>query len=41
MTAIDAVGPANSIIATSSGQPFSPKTPDMFRMFAQDLLPST
>ena len=35
--AIDAVGPANSIIATDSGQPFSPKTPDMFRMFAQVL----
>ena len=35
--AIEAVGPANSIIATDSGQPFSPKTPDMFRMFAQVL----
>ena len=35
--AIDAVGPANAIIATGSGQPFSPKTPDMFRMFAQVL----
>ena len=35
--AIDAVGPENSIIATDSGQPFSPKTPDMFRMFAQIL----
>ena len=35
--AIDAVGPANAIIATDSGQPFSPKTPDMFRMFAQVL----
>jgi hypothetical protein len=35
--AIDAVGPANAIIATDSGQPFSPKTPDMFRMFAQIL----
>ncbi len=35
--AIDAVGPENAIIATDSGQPFSPKTPDMFRMFAQVL----
>ncbi len=35
--AIDAVGPDNAIIATDSGQPFSPKTPDMFRMFAQVL----
>jgi hypothetical protein len=35
--AIDAVGPANAIIATDSGQPFSPKTPDMFRIFAQVL----
>ncbi len=35
--AIDAVGPDNSIIATDSGQPFSPKTPDMFRIFAQTL----
>ena len=35
--AIDAVGPANSIIATDSGQPFSPRTPDMFRTFAQVL----
>ena len=35
--AIDAVGADRSIIATDSGQPFSPKTPDMFRMYAQDL----
>lgn len=35
--AIKAVGPECSIIATDSGQPFSPKTPDMFRMFAQVL----
>ena len=35
--AIDAVGAERSIIATDSGQPFSPKTPDMFRMFAQVL----
>ncbi len=35
--AIDAVGADRSIIATDSGQPFSPKTPDMFRMFAQVL----
>ena len=35
--AIEAVGPENAIIATDSGQPFSPKTPDMFRMFAQVL----
>jgi hypothetical protein len=35
--AIDAVGADQAIIATDSGQPFSPKTPDMFRMFAQIL----
>ena len=35
--AIEAVGPDRAIIATDSGQPFSPKTPDMFRMFAQVL----
>jgi hypothetical protein len=35
--AIDAVGPQNAIIATDSGQPFSPRTPDMFRTFAQVL----
>ena len=35
--AIDAVGPENAIIATDSGQPFSPKLPDMFRTFAQVL----
>jgi hypothetical protein len=35
--AIDAVGADRAIIATDSGQPFSPKTPDMFRMFAQIL----
>ena len=35
--AIDAVGPENSVIATDSGQPFSPKLPDMFRSFAQVL----
>jgi len=35
--AIEAVGAECSIIATDSGQPFSPKTPDMFRMFAQVL----
>ena len=35
--AIKAVGANRSIIATDSGQPFSPKTPDMFRMFAQVL----
>jgi hypothetical protein len=37
VAAIEAVGPDNSIIATDSGQPFSPKTPDMFRSFAQVL----
>ena len=31
------VGADNAIIATDSGQPFSPKTPDMFRSFAQVL----
>ena len=35
--AMDAVGADHAIIATDSGQPFSPKTPDMFRMFAQVL----
>ena len=35
--AIGAVGVDHAIIATDSGQPFSPKTPDMFRMFAQVL----
>ena len=35
--AVDAVGADHAIIATDSGQPFSPKTPDMFRMFAQVL----
>lgn len=35
--AIQAVGPERSIIATDSGQPFSPRTPDMFRMYAQVL----
>ena len=35
--AIDAVGPENAVIATDSGQPFSPKLPDMFRSFAQVL----
>jgi len=35
--AIDAVGAANAIIATDSGQPFSPTTPEMFRTFAQVL----
>ena len=35
--AIDAVGADRAIIATDSGQPFSPKTPDMFRTFAQVL----
>ena len=27
----------NAVIATDSGQPFSPRTPDMFRSFAQVL----
>ena len=31
------MGPENSVIATDSGQPFSPKLPDMFRSFAQVL----
>lgn len=35
--AIAAVGADRAIIATDSGQPFSPKTPDMFRMYAQVL----
>ncbi len=35
--AIEAVGADNAVIATDSGQPFSPKTPDMFRSFAQVL----
>ena len=35
--AIDAVGPDRAVIATDSGQPFSPKLPDMFRSFAQVL----
>ena len=35
--AIDAVTPEKSIIATDSGQPFSPKTPELFRIFAQSL----
>ncbi len=35
--AIDAVGPENAIIATDSGQPFSPRLPEMFRSFAQVL----
>ena len=35
--AIDAVTPERSIIATDSGQPFSPKTPELFRIFAQSL----
>ncbi len=35
--AMDAVGADHAIIATDSGQPFSPKTPDMFRVFAQVL----
>ena len=34
---IEAVGPENAIIATDSGQPFSPRLPDMFRSFAQVL----
>ncbi len=34
---IEAVGPENAIIATDSGQPFSPRLPDMFRTFAQVL----
>jgi hypothetical protein len=35
--AIDAVTPSRAIIATDSGQPFSPKTPELFRIFAQSL----
>ena len=35
--AIGAVGLENAVIATDSGQPFSPKLPDMFRSFAQVL----
>jgi uncharacterized protein DUF6282 len=35
--AIDAVTPARAILATDSGQPFSPKTPDLFRIFVQAL----
>lgn len=35
--AIDAVTPARAIIATDSGQPFSPRTPELFRIFAQSL----
>lgn len=35
--AIDAVTPEKSIIATDSGQPFSPTTPELFRIFAQSL----
>ncbi len=35
--AIEAVGADNAVIATDSGQPFTPKTPDMFRSFAQVL----
>jgi hypothetical protein len=34
---IDAVTPERAIIATDSGQPFSPKTPELFRIFAQML----
>ncbi len=37
IAAIEAVGADNAVIATDSGQPFSPKTPDMFRSFAQVL----
>ena len=37
VAAIEAVGADNAIIATDSGQPFSPRTPDMFRSFAQVL----
>lgn len=34
---IDAVTPERAILATDSGQPFSPKTPELFRIFAQML----
>jgi hypothetical protein len=34
---IDAVTPARAILATDSGQPFSPRTPELFRIFAQTL----
>ena len=37
VAAIAAVGADNAVIATDSGQPFSPRTPDMFRVFAQVL----
>ncbi len=37
VAAIEAVGADNAVIATDSGQPFSPRTPDMFRIFAQVL----
>jgi hypothetical protein len=37
VAAIKAVGADNAVIATDSGQPFSPRTPDMFRSFAQVL----
>ena len=37
IAAIEAVGAENAVIATDSGQPFSPRTPDMFRSFAQVL----
>ncbi len=35
--AITAVGADHAVIATDSGQPFSPRTPEMFRSFAQVL----
>lgn len=35
--AIDEVTPARAILATDSGQPFSPKTPELFRIFVQTL----
>ncbi len=34
---IDAVTPERTILATDSGQPFSPKPPELFRIFAQML----
>jgi hypothetical protein len=34
---IEAVSPKRAILATDSGQPFSPKTPELFRIFAQML----
>lgn len=34
---IDAVTPERAILATDSGQPFSPKTPELFRIFVQML----